>query len=295
VSGVPEAMVPSPARTDMDLQETVARAHRRITAHAVIVGPMHRPALTMEPVRSEHGPAAATSRILIVGPMAAGKSSLALQLGRRLGLPVVHLDAVASGGAEPVDLGAATAIQTQPTASFDPRPLEDRRCLTTEIADWDGWVAEGAFVGWTEPLMDRADVIVWLDHVGVHRAFARVLARASRSWTGETSRRSREAPGGFRPRSIWRPRSYWRHGVELLGQLRDVVGYYVWTRGDRAIERDLAERRWDRVDRRMIRRALDRHRGRVIHVRRAEDLAEVERRLRAGSPTAAEPAPVGWS
>jgi adenylate kinase family enzyme len=85
-------------------------------------------------------------KIYVIGPSAAGKTSLATQLGERLHLPVHNLDRIA-----------------YTDYRWTIRPLPEKVRLVEQILYQSGWVAEGSHLGWTEPLLEAADSIVWLD------------------------------------------------------------------------------------------------------------------------------------
>jgi adenylate kinase family enzyme len=84
-------------------------------------------------------------RIVIVGPGGAGKSTLAREMGARLGLPVIHLDAEhwRAGWVEP------------PKAEWEAHV----RALTAG----DAWVMDGNYGGTMELRFAAADTIVFLD------------------------------------------------------------------------------------------------------------------------------------
>jgi len=131
-------------------------------------------------------------RIHIIGGPGAGKSTLARRLGATLGLPVHTLDTVAYEGPE-----------------FTARSREAAEQTVREIAATPQWVTEGIFVGWTDPLLDRADLIVWLDYLGWHEAAARIVVRSFRDALGEA--RVRHGRGRF-----LRFEDYGRHLRQLL-------------------------------------------------------------------------------
>lgn len=85
-------------------------------------------------------------KVHVIGPSGAGKTTLAAGLGERLDLPVYALDPIAFTDSH-----------------WTIRPLPDKMQAVREILQHPGWVVEGGHVGWTEPLLDAADAIVWLD------------------------------------------------------------------------------------------------------------------------------------
>jgi adenylate kinase family enzyme len=85
-------------------------------------------------------------KVHVIGPSGAGKSTLARELGERLGLPVYPLDPIAFTDSH-----------------WTIRPLLEKVQAVREILQQPGWVVDGGHVGWTEPLLEAADVIIWLD------------------------------------------------------------------------------------------------------------------------------------
>jgi hypothetical protein len=96
-----------------------------------------------------------------MGGSGSGKTTLAAKLAARTALPVHHLDDIVRVGGGDGPLRAA----------------EDRDGLVAEILGTDRWITEGVQLGWTEPLLERADVIVWLDYISWPRATRRIARR----------------------------------------------------------------------------------------------------------------------
>jgi adenylate kinase family enzyme len=100
-------------------------------------------------------------RILIVGNSGGGKSTLARRLGKRLSLPVIHLDVLfwKPGWVESED------------AEFRPRVVE-------ALSAAPAWICDGNFTGTFELRMSYADTIIWIDQprlLCLIRAMRRVL------------------------------------------------------------------------------------------------------------------------
>ncbi|MEM9666309.1 MAG: DNA topology modulation protein [Bacteroidota bacterium] len=84
-------------------------------------------------------------RILVIGSGGAGKSTLARQLGRRLGLPVIHLD----------------QHYWQPGWVETPRAVWQER--VRQLIQRERWVMDGNYSGTMEMRLAAADTIVFLD------------------------------------------------------------------------------------------------------------------------------------
>ena len=111
---------------------------------------------------------AAARRIAILGGAGAGKSTLPLALGRRLALPVVHLDRLRYGpGWAEVDL-----------AVF--------RRRIAEAAQGEAWVIDGTYGEARELMLPRAEVVLWLDQPA--------LRRLRRAWLKVVRHRGRPRP-----------------------------------------------------------------------------------------------------
>lgn len=85
-------------------------------------------------------------KVLIIGPSGAGKTTLAWQLGARFKLPVYPLDHIAFTDQR-----------------WTIRPLGQKVRAVREILEQPGWIAEGGHVGWTDPLLEAARLIIWLE------------------------------------------------------------------------------------------------------------------------------------
>src|SRR5215475_4191315 len=84
-------------------------------------------------------------RILIIGPSGAGKSTLARCIGERLGLPVVHLDAINWNPGW---------VQTE---------VEPFRRRVAEAAAGEAWVMDGNYSAHLDLRLPRAQAVIWLD------------------------------------------------------------------------------------------------------------------------------------
>jgi len=85
-------------------------------------------------------------RIMIVGNAGNGKSTLAIKLGNRLNLPVVHLDR----------LFWRSGWKSVSNAEFD-------ALLAAEVAR-DAWIIDGNYTRTIRTRLDRSDTVVWLDY-----------------------------------------------------------------------------------------------------------------------------------
>jgi adenylate kinase family enzyme len=84
-------------------------------------------------------------RILILGPSGAGKSTLARCIGERVGLPVVHLDAI---------YWNPGWVQTE-VGRFRER--------VAEAAARDTWVMDGNYTTHLDLRLPRTEAVIWLD------------------------------------------------------------------------------------------------------------------------------------
>jgi len=131
-------------------------------------------------------------RVFIIGPSGSGKSTLANRLAESLAVPVHDLDLVfrEGGGNGPA------------------RPSEPVTAEIEAIAATPAWIAEGLHLDGTEPLLESADLIVWLDDGSWAGNSARIVRRFfSGAWSTARSQR--------RFRDFFRFGDYWRHLREL--------------------------------------------------------------------------------
>jgi hypothetical protein len=235
-------------------------------------------------------------RVIVIGVSSTGKSTLARRLAVALEVPVVHLDNVADalGHADPSI--PHSPIGEFPDHPFVPRPLAERRAIVAELAAGPDWVAEGPYIEWIRPLLDRADTIVWLDQLGplasVRGAIRRALAtrRRTRTTSPPLPDEDRLAPPGpsAAPGVLARLRSPIGKAAELWGEVWDVAGYHWWRRVP-GVDRDIRAGRWDRISRRQVAGALGPHADRVVRVRSWPDLDLLAARITAGDAGAGQP------
>jgi len=148
--------------------------------------------------------AGSARRVFIIGPSGSGKTTLAKRMGEMLAVPVHDLDLVfrEGGGNGPA------------------RPSETVAADIAAINESPEWVAEGLHLKGTEPLLESADLIVWLDDGSWARSSGRVVRRFfSGAWATARSQR--------RARDFFRFRDYWRHLRELGGAVPAARRYEV--------------------------------------------------------------------
>lgn len=118
-------------------------------------------------------------RVLILGCAGTGKSTLARQLGERLDIRVVHLD----------------AMNWQP--GWNPRTPVTFRALVTQAVSADAWITDGNYAVLTFDLrMPRADLVIWLERP-MHECFWRVFKRACKSYFTTTEHLAHQCPERF--------------------------------------------------------------------------------------------------
>ncbi|MCP5097273.1 MAG: hypothetical protein GY943_17135 [Chloroflexi bacterium] len=83
-------------------------------------------------------------KIHIIGGAGTGKTTLASKLSAKLGYPCYYLDHIGWNETGKV-------------------PLDKRMSDVNQIIAKPQWITEGVFLWWTDPLLENADVIIWLD------------------------------------------------------------------------------------------------------------------------------------
>ncbi|AMY70194.1 AAA family ATPase [Frigidibacter mobilis] len=142
-------------------------------------------------------------RIMIVGQPGSGKSTLARDLGRKTGLPVVHID----------------HIHWMP--GWIERPRDEKTRLCHEVEAREAWIFEGGHSATWGNRLARADMLVWLD-VPLPLRLWRVVKRTA-LWQGRNRPDLPEGcPEGFHRetlpfwRFIWRTRHSARTNIQRL-------------------------------------------------------------------------------
>ncbi len=118
-------------------------------------------------------------RILIVGCAGSGKSRLAVQLGQRMGLPVVHLD----------------VLFWRP--GWKKGDLSDFRAKVVAAHAGDGWISDGNFVNDSFDLrLPRADAVIVLER-------SRWLCLFRVLWRAVFDRERPDLPAGCPEKPDW--------------------------------------------------------------------------------------------
>ncbi len=111
-------------------------------------------------------------RIAVIGMTASGKSTLAKQLARLLGVPHIELDGIVHGP-NWVDL-----------------PNEEFHARTADALSGDGWVVDGNYAAVRDLTIGQAETVVWLDYpisIPLWRVVPRTVRRIIRHeelWNG---------------------------------------------------------------------------------------------------------------
>ncbi len=111
-------------------------------------------------------------RLAVIGMTASGKSTLAKELARLLGVPHIELDGIVHGP-NWVDLSN-----------------DEFRAHTAEALSGDSWVVDGNYSAVRDLTIGQAETVVWLDYpiiIPLWRVFPRTLRRIIRQeelWNG---------------------------------------------------------------------------------------------------------------
>ncbi len=187
-------------------------------------------------------------RIFITGASGSGKTTLARAVAEVVGSAVHHLDEIARVG------GGGGA----------PRSASEREAAVSRIVRSGRWVAEGVHLGWTEPLLREAEIIVWLDQVSWRKASGRIVRRFVSGALAEARRQK-----GYR--KFTRFGDYARHLREVMAAIPESRRYQTRSANTEAESRLLTQER------------LAVHQQKVVHCRRPADVEAFLTRLR---PTA---------
>jgi thymidylate kinase len=170
-------------------------------------------------------------KIAVIGTSGSGKTTVARDLARRLGVPHVELDALFHG------------------PGWAETPADEFRRRVAAATEGNGWVVDGNYANKLGDLvLQRADTVVWLD-VPLRVALSRVTRRTIRRirtgeelWNG-----NRESwRGGFlgwESMFVWTIRSHLRRRRELPPRLaRHPDIQVVRLRSPREVERYLSKK-----------------------------------------------------
>ena len=137
-------------------------------------------------------------RVMIVGQPGAGKSTIARQIGKITGLPVVHID----------------QIHWQP--GWVERDRAEKTRLCQEVHAREQWIFEGGHSAtWAERL-ERADTFIWID-LPLGLRYRRVFWRMLRHWGQSRPDLPEDCPEQFSwefYRWIWDTRHSARRGAQ---------------------------------------------------------------------------------
>jgi adenylate kinase family enzyme len=86
-------------------------------------------------------------RVMIFGPSASGKSTVADALAKKLNFPVCHLD----------------QLRFLPHTFWVPRPIEEFRMLHDEVVNSEKWIVDGNYTDLMPSRVARATAAIWLN------------------------------------------------------------------------------------------------------------------------------------
>jgi energy-coupling factor transporter ATP-binding protein EcfA2 len=178
-------------------------------------------------------PVAHPRRIFIIGQSGSGKSTLAHRLGEILSVPVTDLDPIYREG------GGNGPSRTE----------EARDADLTAIEAEAAWIVEGIHLDGSNALMDRAELIIWLDHISGWRSSGRIMRRfVSGAWQEVRQQR------GWR--RFFRFGDYARH-VRELGRAIPEAHAYSSSNGGAPVTRAQVAARLDTYGKKVLRCATD--------------------------------------
>lgn len=140
-------------------------------------------------------------RVAVLGGPGSGKSTIAIALGQKTGLPVYHMD------------------QIHWCSGWVPRETEDKDRMTCEVHARERWIFEGGHSRTMPERLARADTVFWLDlPVGLRywRVFKRWL-----TYRGDTRP---DLPAGCPERLDWEFLSYiWTSRVRTRARIERLL------------------------------------------------------------------------
>lgn len=172
---------------------------------------------------------AAARRVLVYGVTGSGKSTAALALGERLGLPVHLVDE---------EIGWLPGWRQ--------RDGDEQRALAARIVAREDWVLDSAYGTFRDVVVPRAQVVLGLDYPR-WLSLGRLVRRTARRW----ATRERVCNGNVETLGkvlshdsvlVWHVRSYRRKTEQIRGWAADTDGVPVLVvRHPRELERVLRE------------------------------------------------------
>ncbi len=164
-------------------------------------------------------------RAVVVGPVGAGKTTLAKVVSERFGLPLIELDSIRFDG----------RWRQLPEAEF--------RTVVSACTNAGQWIVEGNYASVRDVLWTKADTVIWLDYslfVVLRRLCLRTLRRlVSREDLGSGRRENVSRLLGSRSILLWAIRSHgslraeYERASAIYGSQTDVVRLHSPTDAER--------------------------------------------------------------